>query len=1021
MIETAIMEWKKNKKTIVWLIVLLVNTSAYAQVNINEIETTRIASDGSIVWQQVSPGNGGMSNTLRYHPTIPGHITFMGDMWCAYQSVDNGKKWSSITDHDGKGEFSRQRDLVYSTSDPNFGISICSSLMFKSEDTGKSWQPVTDCPWYQKRDDGLDRSSWLSKVGGLGLDPSNKDIWFVGGGKFVRGDVSFSCYLNPTQAQPFGPPVINQGKLWRTKDGGTTWDQVGGDFDSLAQTGPIKIHPTNSQLVFAATTHGVYRSTNGGDNWTNVTEGQVDNNIIMDLDYYYNAETNKFILYVIDQVQFNADGNTTNCTGGIFQSVDNGNTWQNINGNLYLDFNKLTGGVSNFYYRYIAKWFGISENDARLNYPNLPTKALQPMDQLTTDPTREGALYVGLPSTHTNNSIVPGRLWTTDDGGVNWTNTARLYSDVWGNDAEYWESRGNPWEQNLEIGVESAHVQWGDNYALRGTRGLDVGIDGSVMMLSEHTTSLSKDYGKTWRQVDSDFTPSGAFLGRGNSDLPAHVVAQDKRQKQTYLGSGEHRLWITTDDSPDERQGILNILNSVETISTIAFDPYDADVVYVTSSRQHGKQHIFRSDDGGYNWVEHGIATPGTDKWGDDFYTNALTIDPINTQYMYHGITQINFRERSTEGGFFRSVDGGKSFTQSNTGLPNPARIKDIQFDPRDDTRASLFAAAEKYSFNYRRPLTEGGLYHSSDRGLTWEKVNTPPSVEGVQHIRFDHMNRMYITTGYRGGGDGVWYTDDFGENWTHLFTYPRVENIDISPFDHNIIVITLRYLSNNPGVYISRDRGLTWSKSNENIVVPQHVETIKMDLHNAGQVWIGTLGTGFYKGQIKDGDKIQKVKLSEAYFDLELSNTHQLEAKIVQPGLVDETISWKSANPSVATVDQNGMVTPVGLGNTKIWATAANGRFADYSTVVVKEAVITSIAPTPTPEIQIIPNPASDHITITGLSSIEEVYVMDLNGAVVLQTVQTSTINISKLQNGIYILIVVSDEGHFYEKIIKQ
>ena len=988
---------------------------SHGQININDLYSERVESDDSIIWQMVSPGNGGMSNTLRYHPTIPGHVTFMGDMWCSYLSTNNGKKWTSITDHDGNGNFERQRDLIYATDDPDFGISICGSLMFKSEDTGKSWQPVKNCPWYEPQDDGLDRSSWHSKVGGLGIDPSDKNIWFVGGGKFVRGDVSFSCFKNPTLAQPFETNVRNKGKLWRTKNGGQSWIDVGSDINAEAQIGPIKIHPKNSNIIFAATTHGVYKSTNGGDNWINISAGKIDNNIIMDLDYYYDSASETFILYIIDQVQYVADGQTTKCTGGIFQSKDEGLTWSNSNGNIYLDLNRLKGSVPNYYYRYIAKWFGITEAQAKNMYPKLPTKALQPMDQLTSDPTREGALYVGLPSTHTNNSIIPGRLWTTNDGGINWTNTARLNTHVWEIDKDYWEERGNPWKQNMEIGIESHHVQWGDNYALRGTRGLDVGVDGSVMMLSEHTTSLSKDYGKTWEQADSDFTSSGAFLGRGNSDLPAHVIAQDKRLPQTYLGSGEHRLWITTDDSPDERQAVKNIMNSVETISTIAFDPYNENIVYTTSSRQAEKQYIYRSDDAGENWDRHGVATPGTDTWADDFYTNALTIDPIDNNYMYHGITQIGKKERANEGGFFRSTDGGKTFRQSNDGLPSPCRIIDIQFDPRDITRASLFAAAEKYSFNYHSPLTEGGLYHSKDRGLHWKKINTPTSVEGIRKIRIDPTNRMYITTGFRGGGNGVWYTDDFGENWTQVFSYPRVEHIDISPFDHNLIAITLRYLSKNPGVYISRDRGKTWNKSNTNIVIPQHIEDLKFDIHDASKIWIGTIGTGFYKGTINDGKKIQVVKLSET----KITSNTQLRAEIINDAYTNETISWHSENPSVATVDQYGNVKQISKGTTKIWASVAEGRFTDYSIAVFKNMPDKNDNFTIKTIDVSCPGEQNGRLSITSKSN--QKFDIRILGTAHEQTISfTETVSIENLNSGVYELIITQPETiDFKQKFI--
>lgn len=79
----------------------------------------------------------------------------------------------------------------------------------------------------------------------------------------------------------------------------------------------------------------------------------------------------------------------------------------------------------------------------------------------------------------------------------------------------------------------------------------------------------------------------------------------------------------------------------------------------------------------------------------------------------------------------------------------------------------------------------------------------------------------MYITTGYRGKGAGVWATDDFGKKWKQVIQYPGAECIDVSPFDHNLIVVSVRFASKNPGIYFSRDRGRTWHKSNKNITIP--------------------------------------------------------------------------------------------------------------------------------------------------------------------------------------------------------
>lgn len=897
--------------------------------------TKRMESDNSIVWSQVSPGNAGMSTILRYHPTIKGKVFLGPDMWNLYQSEDNGTSWYGITDYDGTGSFNRVRDYCYSSKNENLVLSIAATELWRSDNGGKNWERVLNCPWYNAKSDGTESQNWISKVAAIAIDPKDDDTWYVAGGKHVRGQPWLSCfhYINIKTAR--GKDALNMGMLWKTTNAGKSWNIVNKGLPEKVQIGRIIIHPEDSKILFAASNYGVYKSIDGGKSWK-LSSKQIDNNIILDMDFYYNAKSGKFTLYAIDQVQYQPSGKSITYNGGVYMSSDEGKSWQKINGNMALDVNRLSGGAQTFYFDCIAKWFDITPKEARQKYPVIPKATLQRSVLIAADPSREGAVYVGIADPQEEKSTFPpGRLWATTDNGKSWTSTARLYTESWEADKAYWDERGNPYEQNMVLGHESPHTRWGKNYATRTIRGLAVGVDGSVMIISDHTTSLSTDHGKTWHQVDEDYTPSGAIIGRGNSDMQAHCLSQDRRLNSEIFGAGEHRAWIPVYDDPQGRIALKFIKTAPETVHSIAYDPYDANVVYATSGRQAGKQYIFRSDDNGHTWKQHGVATPATNKWNDDFYTQSLVIDPIDPQYMYLGITKISDKSKARDGGFFKSEDGGKTFAQSNSGLPDLVRINDIAFDPRDKSRKSLFAAASAANLDSPSP-TEGGLFYSSNRGESWEKVNTPSEIKFVLNMTFDHSGRLYITTGYRGKGNGVWYSDDYGKKWKQTFGYEGAEHVDVSPYDRDLVAVTVRHLALNPGVYLSRDRGKSWSKANKNIVIPQMIEDMMFDIHNPGEMWIATLGCGYYKGKIEGGDKIQVV---EAKPDTAQSNNREkinLTASIVNPKYQGSDIVFKSENEAIATVDKNGVVTPTGRGNVKIWATTKDGRFSDYSVITV-------------------------------------------------------------------------------------
>lgn len=925
------------KNVVLYTCLALFTLTSNAQSSFfKKLEKKKVISTNDVLWQQVGPGNAGYANLLRYHPTLPGVIAQCPDMWNAYQSENNGKRWYGITDPDGKADFYHLRDLYYSITDANFGLAIGSSELWKTQNMGKSWEVVKNCPWYKKDFDGNDKNKWKKKIGSLAIDPNHKNVWYVGGGTNVRGQEWMSCYKDITAAKPRGRNSINEGKLWKTKNGGKSWSLINKGLHPKAQIGRVIINPKNSQQIFASSNYGLYRSDNGGKKWRQISKGKLDNDIIMDMDYYYDAKTKKFVLYLIDQTQYIPRGKTTACTGGIFYSENEGKTWENVTDDLTLDINQLSGGVPKNYYKYISNWFGISVKKAKAMYPKLPTKALQRFNMISGDPSREGAMYVGFADPQTGGSIMPGRLWTTNNYGKKWISTARLYQDAWEKDKKYWESRGNPTHENMKVGHSSPHMRFGKDYALRSMRGLDVGVDGSVMIVSDHSTMLSEDYGATWKQVDEELTPSGAIVGTGNSNLPALVIAQDKRFETTLLGSGEHRLWIPSNDSSDKRVALKFIESAQATVSNLVFDPYNAKVVYATSNRQEEKQYLFKSIDGGLSWAKHGVATPATNKFGDDFFTNGLLIDPKDSNYMYFGTTQIESPNKAKDGGFFFSKNNGKSFEQRNKGLPSPARINDVQFDPRDTSGKSLFIAAEKNIHNYVLPLSEGGLYHSSDRGLNWKKVKTPNSIEGVQFVKIDHTNRMYITTGYRGGGSGVWYSDNFGKSWKQIFKPAGTECIDVSPFDHNLLVVTVKFNTINPGIYMSKNRGKSWVKINKNIGIPHQIEDVKFDIHNASKMWLASKGCGFYRGQINGGDKVQAIEVLPKVTMIRDKNKIQLKTKILNQEFENQALIWKSDNPSIATVDKNGLVSPIGKGSVKVWATTKEGRFSDFSVITI-------------------------------------------------------------------------------------
>ena len=79
------------------------------------------------------------------------------------------------------------------------------------------------------------------------------------------------------------------------------------------------------------------------------------------------------------------------------------------------------------------------------------------------------------------------------------------------------------------------------------------------------------------------------------------------------------------------------------------------------------------------------------------------------------------------------------------------------------------------------------------------------------------------------------------------------------------------------------------------------------------------------------------KVSISKPSKTMKVGATQNLGAKVkLTPAKAITTLSWKSSNPAVATVDSNGVVTAIKKGKTVITVTTANGKKAKV-TIKVK------------------------------------------------------------------------------------
>lgn len=305
--------------------------------------------------------------------------------------------------------------------------------------------------------------------------------------------------------------------------------------------------------------------------------------------------------------------------------------------------------------------------------------------------------------------------------------------------------------------------------------------------------------------------PNIVWAGTGEAFIRSHISLGEGIYKSTDAG----KTWM--------RMG----LEKTGRIGNVIVDPHNANIVFVCSlGHSYGPQPergVFRTMDGGKTWdrvlfvdENHGCSDLG--------------MDPNNSQVLYAGMWHLEIHtygrdSGSTQGGIFRSTDGGATWKKrEGHGLPRGlvGRIA-VRVAPKDSRRVyALIETGDGVPFN-GQPTSTGQLWRSDDGGENWQMVNDDRNIRGRTHyytreeISPDNENEVYFFSA------AFSHTLDGGHTLTPLASSPGGDNhemwIDPTNADRMAVV-------NDAGVSISTDHGRTWNHVSLPIAQIYHVTT---------------------------------------------------------------------------------------------------------------------------------------------------------------------------------------------------
>jgi len=303
-------------------------------------------------------------------------------------------------------------------------------------------------------------------------------------------------------------------------------------------------------------------------------------------------------------------------------------------------------------------------------------------------------------------------------------------------------------------------------------------------------TPVFENYGSYsigWITVDPK-NPSIVWVGTG----------ENNSQRAAAYGDGVYK-------SEDGGHTFRNVgLKTSEHIGRIVVDPRDSNVVYVAAIgplwKGGGERGLFKTTDGGKTWTQTSLKV--------DEYTGCtdVVMDPTNPDVLLAATHQ---RQRAYFGmihggpgsALWRSLDAGKTWTKVQGGFPQgqgEIGLGRIGLNYAPSNPKILYAEVEGSG--------NGGLYRSSDGGITWERRNASDSqAQYYSKVVVDPANpdRVYVMN------VNIMVSDDGGRTLTSLGTRNKhVDNHDIwvDPANNNHYLVGC-----DGGLYESFDRAATW------------------------------------------------------------------------------------------------------------------------------------------------------------------------------------------------------------------
>lgn len=674
---------------------------------------------------------------------------------------------------------------------------MASGGVWKSTNAGTTWESIFDD--YE-----------TASIGDIAIDQSQKNIIWVGSGESNnRNSVSWG------------------NGIYKSMDGGKSFVNKG--LKSTHQIARVLVHPEDSDDVcVCAIGHlwgysgerGVFKTTNGGDQWSKLTNGLPNDGKTGCIDMVRDSK-NPNVLYAAfyhrlrQPWHFHSGGEQ----GGIYKSIDGGNSWTQLTQGLP---SGPTGRIG----------LAIYEKD-----PNIVMAFIE--------------------AEKTDNLSKPGSgIYRSEDAGATWR-----YINTYNNRPFYYSQiRINPHDDRRIYALTTRFMvsDDGGKTLINGSQDQEVHGDFHGMWLDPHDPdryylgadkglSLTHDHGAHFQLMDNlpiaqyyrinyDMQDPYYVYG-GLQDNGSYATASFSRDARGILNDSNWKMhWGDGQDAASNPYDHTESYSSMENGSYFSYNPetrqirrispgsnntinykeyFSEDIEDLDSERRFNwsaplvmsshdpstifvaGNHVYKSIDKGQSWKiispdlstndpikrKEGVSGGVTpDNTGAETHcaVYSLSVSSIDENVIWAGTDDGNVQLTTDGGGRWMNVR--KNIPEVPAGLW-VSRVEASHFDPK-----RVYVTFD----GHRSDNFETWVFVSDDSGATWKKITNGISQgETVRVIREDHKNSNLL---FIGTETGVWYTTNRGALWTRMkqgLPTVSVYDIKIHPRENDLIIGT--------------------------------------------------------------------------------------------------------------------------------------------------------------------------------------------------------------------------------------